>query len=159
MQLQALETVLEHDPAAARAQLAEAEGHRAQRDPGIPPAIQSLRATPLQDLGIAEALRQLARRQAERSDMAVELEVAEVGVLDPLTEQAIYRVAEAALANIEEHAAATELAVRLAEAGCGRWAGPGGQRQRAGVRAGQVPVDRLRLLGMAERADADRRRS
>jgi signal transduction histidine kinase len=152
LQLQAVETLLDHDPAAAREQLAEAEvtvrsGLRESRR-----AILALRASPLQDLGLAEALRELARKQADRTGIAVTCVVAEIGALDPLTEQAVYRIAEAALDNIERHAAATELTVVLSGGA------PGGgltleiADNGLGFDARKVPPDRLGLSGMAERA-------
>jgi signal transduction histidine kinase len=152
LQLQAVETLLDHDPAAARVQLAEAEGTVRSGIQESRRAILALRATPLQDLGLAEALRQLARKYADRTGVALTCDVADAGALDALTEQAIYRVAEAALDNVEQHAAATELAVRLSrpDAGCGlvlEIADNG-----LGFDPSQVPADRLGLHGMAERA-------
>jgi signal transduction histidine kinase len=152
LQLQAVETLLEYDPAAARAQLAEAEGTVHSGIQESRRAILALRATPLEDLGLAEALRQLARKHAERTDVALTCDVQEAGVLDPLTEQAIYRVAEAALDNVERHAAASELVVRLA-----RQNPSGGlvleiADNGVGFDLRQVPADRLGLHGMAERA-------
>jgi signal transduction histidine kinase len=152
LQLQALETLLDHDLAAARAQLAEAQGtvhsgiHESRR------AILALRATPLQDLGLAEALRELARKHADRTGIALSCDVGDVGALDPLTEQAIYRVAEAGLDNVEQHAAATELTMRLSRQD------PGGGLtleicdNGLGFDVQAVPAERLGLSGMAERA-------
>jgi signal transduction histidine kinase len=152
LQLQAVDTLLDDDPAGAREQLAEAEGTVRSGIQESRRAILALRATPLQDLGLAEALRELARKHADRTGVALTCEVAEIGVVDPLTEQAIYRVAEAALNNVERHAAASELTVRLARGN------PGGELELEiadnglGFDPGQVPADRLGLHGMAERA-------
>jgi signal transduction histidine kinase len=152
LQLQAVETLLDHDPAAAREQLAEAEETVRSGIQESRRAILALRATPLQDLGLAEALRQLARKHADRTDVALTCDVTEIGVLDPVTEQTIYRVAEAALDNVEQHAAATELTIRLAKGD------PGGTLvleiadNGLGFDPRQVPADRLGLHGMAERA-------
>jgi signal transduction histidine kinase len=152
LQLQAVETLLDHDPAAARSQLAEAESTVRGGIQESRRAILALRATPLQDLGLAEALRQLARKHADRTGVALTCDVADPGVLDPLTEQAIYRVAEAALDNVEQHAAATELVVKLS-----RQNTSGGLMLEIadnglGFDPRQVPPDRLGLHGMAERA-------
>jgi signal transduction histidine kinase len=152
LELQALETLLDHDLGAARAQLAEAQGTVRNGIQESRRAILALRASPLQDLGLAEALRELARKHADRTGVAVTCDVADVGALDPLTEQAIYRIAEAALDNIEHHAAATLLTVKLTSQT------PGGGLileigdNGLGFDPGQVPVDRLGLSGMAERA-------
>jgi signal transduction histidine kinase len=152
LQLQAVDTLLDHDPAAAREQLAEAKSTVRSGIQESRRAILALRATPLQDLGLSEALRQLARKHTDRTGVALACDVAEVGVLDPLTEQTIYRVAEAALDNSERHAAATEMTVRLAKRD------PGGglvlevADNGVGFDPRQVPADRLGLHGMAERA-------
>jgi signal transduction histidine kinase len=152
LQLQAVETLLDHDPESARTQLAEAEGTVRDGIRESRRAILALRATPLQDLGLAEALRDLTRKHAERTGVAVTCDVAEVGALDPLTEQTIYRVAEAALDNAEQHAGATELRVNLsrrrAGAGLELLIGDNG----LGFDMKNVPLDRLGLHGMAERA-------
>jgi signal transduction histidine kinase len=152
LQLQAVETLLDHDPAAARVQLAEAEGTVRSGIQESRRAILALRATPLQDLGLAEALRQLARKYADRTGVALTCDVVDPGVLDPLTEQAIYRVAEAALDNVEQHAAAAELVVKLSRQNLS-----GGlileiADNGLGFDPRQVPPDRLGLHGMAERA-------
>jgi signal transduction histidine kinase len=152
LELQAVETLLDHDPAAAREQLAEAEGTVRSGIQESRRAILALRATPLQDLGLAEALRQLARKHADRTGVALTCDVVDAGALDSLTEQTIYRVAEAALDNVEQHAAATELTVSLA-----RGDPAGGlvleiADNGLGFDPRQVPPDRLGLHGMAERA-------
>jgi signal transduction histidine kinase len=167
LQLQALETLLDHDPAAARAELAEAKTTVRSGIKEARRAIQSLRATPLQDLGLPEALRQLARRHSERMGIALTCDVAEVGALDPLTEQTIYRVAEAALSNVEQHAAATELSVRLKPSATGGGAPPAGNctacdgagsltleinDNGVGFDTSDVRADRYGLSGMAERS-------
>ena len=174
LQLQALETLLDHDPAAARAELAEAKTTVRSGIKEARRAIQSLRATPLQDLGLPEALRQLARRHSERMGIALTCDVAEIAALDPLTEQTIYRVAEAALSNVEQHAAATELSVRLKPSAPGGGAPPAGNctacagnytacdgagtltleinDNGVGFDTSDVGADRYGLSGMAERS-------
>lgn len=151
LQLQALGTLLERDPTAVREQL---EGAQETVRAGIGEsrrAIQALRATPLEDLGLAEALRQFCRRQAERTGVAHVCEVSELDALDPLLEQALYRVAEAALANVERHASARHVALSL------RPEEEGGLRLEvtddgAGFDPASVSEDRFGLAGMAERA-------
>jgi signal transduction histidine kinase len=150
--LQAVETLLDHDPAAAREQLAEAESTVRSGIQESRRAILALRATPLQDLGLAEALRQLARKHADRTGVALMCDVADVGALDPLTEQTIYRVAEAALDNVEQHAAATELTVRLAKGNAEGGVVLEVADNGLGFDPQQVSADRLGVHGMAERA-------
>src|SRR6266571_2921868 len=63
-------------------------------------AIAALRASPLEDLGLARALRALAESQAARAGLALELEVpGSLEGLDSEVEHAVYRIAAEALAN------------------------------------------------------------
>ncbi|MCB9116857.1 MAG: sensor histidine kinase [Caldilinea sp.] len=150
VQLQALGRLMTSDPDAAQAQLVAAQ--TTVRD-GIGEArrsIQALRATPLADLGLSEALRQLCRSYAERLAIDFDCVVDEVGALDPATEQAIYRTAEAALANVEQHAGAAQVGVRLArtEEALALTVRDDG----AGFDVATVAGDRYGLAGMRERA-------
>ena len=151
VQLKALETLLAHDPAAAGAQLRDAQTtvkvglQEARR------AIQALRASPVDDLGLSEALRQLCARHAERTGLACDCQVADAGALDPLTEQSLYRVAEAALANVEQHSGATHASLSFAPMG--------DDRVRlvvsddgVGFDPALAPDDRYGLKGIRERA-------
>ncbi len=150
VQLQALGRLMASDPDAAQAQLKAAQA--TVRD-GIGEArrsIQALRATPLADLGLSEALRQLCRSYAERLAIAFDCHIDDVGALDPATEQAIYRTAEAALANVEQHAGAAQVSVRLEQED-----GALTLRVRddgVGFDAEAVASDRYGLAGMRERA-------
>ena len=152
VQLQALGTLLAHDPAAAQAQLRAAQATVRGGIQESRRAIQALRATPLEDLGLSEALRQLVRQHAERTGITCTCDIADVAALDPVTEQTLYRVAEAALANIEQHAAATAMQVRL----CTRTANRGLRLEISDNGVGFDPAaafpDRFGLAGMAERA-------
>ncbi len=152
VQLKALDTLMTYDPDAARGQLKEAQATVRSGIQESRRAIQALRATPLEDLGLSEALRQLCDKLADRTGLDCGCDIAEVGVLDPLTEQAIYRVAETALNNVEQHAAANEVSVSLALAP--------EDRVRLEVRdngvgfdLAAVPQDRYGLAGMIERAE------
>lgn len=149
VQLQAVETLLHADPAAAAVQLKDAQSTARSGIQEARRAIQALRATPLEDLGLSEALRQLCRRYAERMEIEITCDIVQTGTLDPLTEQAVYRVAEAALANVERHAAATHAWVNLVAAS--------DNRLRLTVRdngigfdLSSVSADRFGLTGMAE---------
>jgi signal transduction histidine kinase len=153
VQLQAIETLQTYDPQAAGDQLKQAQTTVRSGIQESRRAIQALRATPLEELGLAEALRQLCRRYVERTETALACDVADVETLDPLTEQAIYRVAEAALANVERHAAADQVSVRL-----GKHAPSGNLRLEisdngAGFDRDIVIPDRFGLTGMAEWAE------
>jgi signal transduction histidine kinase len=151
VQLKAVDTLLARDPAAAAQGLKDAQVTVKTGLQEARRAIQALRASPLEDLGLSEALRQLCARTAERTGLEFSCGIDEVGALDGLTEQAIYRVAEAALANVEQHAGAEHVAVSLAPAGP--------ERVRLEVRddgvgfdPGSLPSDRFGISGMRERA-------
>ena len=101
---------------------------------------------------MSEALRQLCSKLAERTGLQFDCQIAETGALDPLTEQTIYRVAESALANVEQHAGASQVFISLA-------ATPEGRIRLeirddgVGFNPAAAPADRYGLAGMRERAD------
>jgi signal transduction histidine kinase len=77
-------------------------------------AVQALRATPLEQEGLALAVRSLAESAAQRGGLALQLDIDEhPGLLDPEVEQCYYRVAQEAIENVIKHAGATSLAVSL----------------------------------------------
>jgi signal transduction histidine kinase len=118
VQLEATSVLWDNDPAAARAMLersltATREGLAEARR-----AIDALRATPLEDLGLVLAIRNLAESVATRADLALDLQVPDhVGDLSPAVEQVLYRVAHEALSNAARHADARHLTVRLDRVG------------------------------------------
>ncbi|MEZ4835390.1 MAG: sensor histidine kinase [Caldilineaceae bacterium] len=151
VQLQALATLMDHDPEAATAQLREAQVTVRSGMNEARQAIASLRAAPLQDLGLAEALRQLCEGLAQRLALPITCDVADLPALDPIAEQTIYRVAEAALANVAQHANADHILVRLTET-------PHGsllltvEDNGDGFDPSSIPPDRYGITGMRERA-------
>ncbi len=79
-------------------------------------ALQELRAQPLEDLGLALAVRNLAESAAGRAGFAIEVQIDEtLGEYPPGVEQCIYRVAQEALANVVDHAQAQHVQVRLGQ--------------------------------------------
>lgn len=77
-------------------------------------ALQSLRASPLDDLGLALALNELATSVARRTALKLDLDVHSLpNDLTPEVEQCIYRVAQEALANVTRHAQAKSVCVTL----------------------------------------------
>jgi signal transduction histidine kinase len=79
-------------------------------------ALQDLRAAPLEDLGLALAIRYLAESVTRRADLALTLDLPEdLGNLPKEVEQAFYRVTQEALTNIAQHADARAVSISLEE--------------------------------------------
>jgi signal transduction histidine kinase len=81
-------------------------------------AMQELRATPLDDLGLALALQNLALTTAQRHGIAATVALPEHAPnLPPAVEQGVYRIAQEALTNAARHAGATQIKVTLSSNG------------------------------------------
>lgn len=80
---------------------------------GVRTIITELRPDPLEELGLADALRSLCDRAARTGDgVAVACDVEDgLPALDGATQVAVYRVAQEALTNANRHAGATEVMV------------------------------------------------
>jgi len=77
-------------------------------------ALEALRATPLDDLGLLLSLRQLALASAEQAGYQLQLQLPDQLESLPMeAELMIYRCAQEALANIGRHAAATHVCLQL----------------------------------------------
>lgn len=77
-------------------------------------SIQSLRATPVDDLGIDLAIQELGRSAAQRAGFVFNFEKSEADwELPEDMEQCLYRVAQEALENIVKHARAQNVSMRL----------------------------------------------
>lgn len=115
VQLEAVDSALGTAPDEARDILGKA---LAQTRSGLTEtrrAMHALRATPLDDLGLALAIQNLAITTARRAGMALALHVPETQpALPPVVEQGVYRIAQEAMANTARHAGATQLDVTLA---------------------------------------------
>jgi signal transduction histidine kinase len=81
-------------------------------------AIQALRASPLEELGLTGALDRLRTETESRSSLEVDLSVDEpLGDLDPHVEQAVFRIADEALTNAVRHASAHRAEIELRRRG------------------------------------------
>lgn len=153
VQLEAVKAIWEDNPDQAHAVVEQAlESARgglgeARR------AISALRASPLEELGLEDAIRQLGEATIERSGVAVAVTIGDtVGDLDPELENVVYRIADESLTNISRHSAASSATVDLVRRG-------GTIRlEVADDGAGfdtdsPVPDGHIGLKGMSERAE------
>jgi signal transduction histidine kinase len=77
-------------------------------------ALKALRATPLDDMGLARAIENMVTTVASRANLALDLSIAEkIPGLSPDVEQAVYRIAQEAVTNTVNHAGAKKMKVRL----------------------------------------------
>ena len=114
VQLEAVDRTWEVAPEQARQLLGKSLANTRSGLTETRRALQALRASPLEDLGLGLALRSEAEQVATR--MGAELFVdlpAENFDLSPNLEQGIYRIAQEALANASQHSAARHLDVAL----------------------------------------------
>ena len=118
VQLEAMSVLWKSQPGTARTMLADALAGTRTALSEARRAIAALRARPLEDLGLARAVRELAESTAARAGLALDLRVpASLDGLDGETEHALYRIAAEALANVARHAQARRLTVRLERSG------------------------------------------
>jgi signal transduction histidine kinase len=77
-------------------------------------SLRALRAAPLEEMGLALAVRTLAEDFAARNGLSLDLEISEdVDRLSPEVEHGFYRVAQEALENVNQHAGAQLVKVKL----------------------------------------------
>jgi len=81
-------------------------------------ALQALRASPLEDMGLVLAVRNLAEAAASRGALELDLDLpAETLTLPAAFEHGVYRIVEESLENSVRHAGAHRIAVRMQHAG------------------------------------------
>lgn len=113
-----------------------------------------LRPRLLDDLGLAPAIKSLAENFAERTGISVFVEAETADLLKPEPSTAIYRITQEALTNVERHAGASRVDIRLwSEHGRMRMTIVDDGRGFDGSSAGQNPraVGGLGLRNMQER--------
>jgi NarL family two-component system sensor histidine kinase LiaS len=114
MQLATARTLVDADPAAAKAHLAEAEQLTKQSQQELTGLIQELRPAALADRGLGDALRQYAADWSRRAQITAEVRVQGKRPLPLATEQTLFRVVQEALANVARHSRARRADVHLA---------------------------------------------
>jgi signal transduction histidine kinase len=150
VQLEAVEALQETNPVAAREQLVKVQRQARSGLGEARRAIQNLRSAPVEELGLAEAIEQLVRRFGHRNGVAVDWRLeGEPAPLLPVQANALYRIVEEALSNVERHAEARQVTVRLGyQHGVTLTVRDDGR----GFDLGAVDADRYGLLGIHERA-------
>lgn len=117
VQLEAVHSLWPNAPPQAGAMLTAALANTRSGLAETRQAIGALRASPLEDLGLGLALRQLAEAAAGRTGAQLELETPPaLDKLAPAVEQGIFRIAQEALENVVRHSEARHLMVRLTRA-------------------------------------------
>ena len=150
IQLEAVDALQETDPAAARTQLEKVRQQARVGLNGVRQAIQNLRSAPVEELGLAGAIEGLVERFSQRGGIPADwaIEGAPVPLL-PVQANALYRIVEEALSNVERHAEACRLTVCLSYAhGVTLSVHDDGQ----GFDPATVDPDRYGLVGIRERA-------
>jgi len=120
VQLQAVGTLLSVDPHAAGQELKSAQAQIKQGLVESRRAIGALRASPLTELGLAEALRVRVMDMGERLGLVTTTNINIHPAIDharhsPLLTQTLYRIADEALLNIEKHAYAQHVHCTLCQ--------------------------------------------
>ncbi len=111
--LQAIGTLLKHDPEAAKTELASAQSQIRSGLSEARRAISALRASPLEELGLIGAIQQRANNISDRAGITINTDLANIIGLPPEVEQTIYRICDEALVNAEKHAQASTINVSL----------------------------------------------
>jgi signal transduction histidine kinase len=114
VQLEAVQALWEVKPLEARQMLDQALEATQNGLTEARRALGSLRASPLDDLGLSLAISDMAKSTAARGNLHLKLEAQNhIENLPPDVEQCIYRVAQEAMANVARHADATSMRVFL----------------------------------------------
>lgn len=114
IQLKALETLMETDPPAAKSRVTQMQNLTRDGLNEARRALNELRAKPIEEFGLATALRRLAQHAAERGGFQIQIAMPlKFEGIPSQTEQQIYRIAEEAFNNIVRHAQAHRVELAL----------------------------------------------
>lgn len=156
VQIEATNALWDVDLDAARGALLRAQKLTDDGLTNVRRALHDLRAKPLEDLGLALAVEQIAEQGAQRAGLRLRTDIErEFDGLPPDVEQSLYRIAEEAVENVVRHANAQQLTVSL-----GRKSGAirlivqddGTGFDTAHLSPGTPPDGHYGLVGMRERA-------
>ncbi len=118
VQLEALNTQFDSDTIGAKQTPKKTAGLTRNGLQEVRRALHALRASPLEDLGLALALSCLVESTIERTGMKIALDITnELEGLRPEVEQSLYRITEEALNNAARHANAQKMTVSLLREG------------------------------------------
>ncbi len=113
MQIGAARALLDQDPSAARTPLLEAEKLAQLARDELTGLIRELRPAALEGRGLAEALRNYVAEWSQRFQIGAEMRVQGERAAPLEIEQALFRVAQEALANVARHSGASQVTVEL----------------------------------------------
>jgi signal transduction histidine kinase len=114
VQLEALNAQFDSDTTGARETLRRTRELTRNGLQEVRRALNALRASPLEDLGLAQAIRRQAESTAERSWMNLALDITDdLDGLRPEVEGGLYRITGEALYNAARHANAQHMTVSL----------------------------------------------
>ncbi|MDJ0756159.1 MAG: sensor histidine kinase [Ardenticatenaceae bacterium] len=114
IQLQAIGTLFQVDPAAAENELQAAQETIRRGLKESRRAIRALRSSPLDELGLTAAIQLCASHITNRSAISIACRTPEgLPALPQPVEQALYRITEEVLHNAERHSAASEIDLLL----------------------------------------------
>ena len=120
VQLKALDVLWESDSKKAGVMIKQMQQETHEGLQEARGALQALRASPLEDLGLVQALKKLAQQSAAWATIKLDLNLpAQITGISHEVELQIYRIAEEALHNVTRHARASRVSLALQQSRSG----------------------------------------